>query len=101
MLLLYSLIGRPVGNPAAVYKALLRAQYLGVESGGMTFGLRPGDDAVVLSRGLDLATLDVATFQAALQAFVDTAEAWMARLPGLGTAVSAEGGGPMPIGLRV
>jgi hypothetical protein len=100
VLLLYSLIGRPVGNPAAVYAALLRAQYLGVESGGMTFGLRPGDDAVVMSRGLDLATLDVATFQSVLQAFVDTAEAWMARLPELDAASPVTERGAVLGGLR-
>ena len=103
MVVLYSVIGRPGGDATAVHRALLRAQYLGVETRGMTFGLRPEDDAVVLSRALDLATLDVASFQAALQAFVDMAEAWTARLPELGTAAgdaSASREATMPPGLR-
>jgi hypothetical protein len=102
-LLLYSHIGRPSGDLAAVHASLLRASYLGGGTAGLTFGLRPTDDAVVISRWLETAVLDPPMFQAALQVFVDTAEAWTARLPELGTAAGDTSGsrGPtMPSGLR-
>ena len=47
--------------------------------------------------------LDLPMFQRC-RAFVDTAEAWMARLPELGTAAGSASGSPegtMPPGLRV
>lgn len=99
-LLVYGLIGRPEGDLADVYAALLRANYLGMAGTGMSLGLRPDDDGVVLSRWLDAALLDLPAFEAALQAFVDTAEAWTARLAGLGTEASAGHPLPMPGGLR-
>ena len=82
-LLLYSLIGMPGGDLAAAYGAILRASYLGVETKGPTFGLRPEDGALVLSQFLPVASLDAPTFEAALQNFSVT-EDWTSRLPGLG-----------------
>jgi hypothetical protein len=95
-LLLYSLIGAPGGDLAAAYGAILRANYLGVETRGPTFGLRPDDDALVLSQYLPLVTLDLPTFEAALQNFVGVTEDWSARLPGLGAPASEPA--PSPLG---
>jgi hypothetical protein len=99
-LLIYSLVGRPAGDPATVYAALLRANYLGMDGTGMGFGLRPDDDGVVLSRWLEAATLDLPAFEAALQAFVDTAEAWTVRLAGPADGAPVSQAAPMPGGLR-
>ena len=95
-LLLYSLIGTPVGDLSAAYGAILQANYLGIETRGPTFGLRPDDDALVLSQYLPLATLDLPTFEAALQNFVGVTEDWSARLPGLGAPASEPA--PSPLG---
>lgn len=83
-LLLYSLIGTPEGDLSAAYGEVLRANYLGIETRGPTFGLRPEDGALVLSQFLPLAALDLPTFEAALQNFVGVAEDWTGRLPALG-----------------
>jgi hypothetical protein len=102
-LLLYSHLGTASGDLAAVYASLLRASYLGGGIAGLTLGLRPADDAVVISRWLETAMLDLPMFQSALQTFVDTAEAWMARLPELGTAAGDTSGSreaTLPPGLR-
>ena len=94
-LLLYSLIGMPGGDLAASYRAILRANYLGVETKGTTLGLRPDDGALVLSQFLP-ATVDLPGFEATLQNFLEVTEAWTARLPELGAAAPASS--PSPAG---
>ena len=94
-LLLYSLIGTPAGDLAAAYGVILRANYLGVETKGPTFGLRPADGALVLSQFLPLATLDPPSFESALQNFVEVTESWSAGLPKLGVAESAAPASPI------
>ena len=100
LLLIYAALGMPDGDLAAVHAALLHANYLGIETNGMTLALRPQDNMLVMSRWLDTRPLDLQDFEAALQAFVDTAEAWTARLPGLGAGVAAASGSPAPGALR-
>lgn len=98
-LLLYSLIGTPDGDLSAAYGAILQANYLGIETRGPTFGLRPDDGSLVLSQFLPIATLDLPTFETALQNFVGVTEDWTGRLPALGAAAPVAAS-PAPGSLR-
>ncbi|MEJ0019479.1 MAG: type III secretion system chaperone [Acetobacteraceae bacterium] len=76
-LLFYSIVGRPAEGR---YKLLLEANYLGQGTGGGTLGLQPGSGAIVLSREVPLALLDVPTFSTALERFINLTEFWTRRL---------------------
>jgi hypothetical protein len=84
-LVLYSLLGEPAVEPLAAYQRLLRANYLGRECGGATFGLRP-DNSVVLSQSMALPGLDLKDFTARLERFINEVEAWTKQLAQLGAA---------------
>jgi Tir chaperone protein (CesT) family len=95
-LMLYSMVGRPGQDRAAVFSALMQANYLGRGTGGATLGLQsePDGEAIVLSREVPLPGLDVPAFSSALERFVNMAETWTQRL---GTApAAAETSAPAP-----
>ena len=84
-LVLYSLIGEPMGERTAAYDQLLRANYLGRETGAASLGLHPDGRGVVLSQWLPLQGLDGERFTMELERFVNQTESWTKRLPQLGT----------------
>lgn len=83
-LVLYSLIGEPNGERTAAYDQLLRANYLGRETGAASLGLHPDGKGVVLSQWLPMHGLDGERFTTELERFVNQTEAWTKRLPELG-----------------
>jgi hypothetical protein len=84
-LVLYSLLGEAAGDQLAVYERLLKANYLGRECGGATFGIRP-DQSVVLSQSLAVPGLELKDFTARLERFINEVEAWTKQMPQLGAA---------------
>jgi hypothetical protein len=88
-LVLYSLIGEPAGERTAAYDRLLRANYLGRETGAASLSLHPDGKGVVLSQWLPMPGLDGKRFTTELERFVNQTEAWTKRLPQL--AASSEG----------
>ncbi|MFO1058436.1 MAG: type III secretion system chaperone [Dongiaceae bacterium] len=107
-LVLYSVVGQPGPDRAAVLETLMQANYLGQGTRGAILGLQPGTGAVVLSRALPADRLDLPAFNGALERFVNTAEDWMRRLAGPAAAAdpAAEAAAPaapdfpIPPGLR-
>jgi hypothetical protein len=75
--LLYSVAGRPDGER---FPLLLEANHLGQGTGGGSLGLQPNTGSAVLSRAVPLAQLDVPTFSAAPERFINLTEDWTKRL---------------------
>jgi hypothetical protein len=101
LVVMYAVVGMAGGDLAATYRALLEANFLGMQGRGTTLGLRPGTGAVVLSQLLSSESLDQAGFETVLEAFVTTAEDWARRLEALETGSKpAPPSGPMIGSLR-
>jgi hypothetical protein len=79
-LLLYTSLGVPEGDPAAAHAELLEANLFWRGTAGATFALQPETGSVLLVQALPGRDLELAGFETALQAFVDTSEAWEQRL---------------------
>ena len=80
-LYIYALLGSPSGaDPAAAYRALLRANYAFAATAGATLSLDRATDAVVLVRAERLESLRLPRLEAVVEDFVNAAERWTARL---------------------
>ena len=79
-LMLYSKLGRPGPDRLAALTEIMEANYLGRGTDGATLGIEPGSGAIVLSREVPVAGIDVPGFSNALERFVNMAESWTKRL---------------------
>jgi hypothetical protein len=93
-LMLYSKVGRPGPDREAELTKILQANYLGRGTGGATLGLQPESGAVVLSREVPTAGIDVPSFSASLENFVNVAEAWTRRLADAVSLAQPSAGSP-------
>ena len=84
VLRLASYLGRPQGDPAETGRALLEAGFLGEGTAGGLLARSPMSGSITLHLALPTAGLGLAGLETRLQAFVDTAETWMARLAATG-----------------
>ena len=79
-LMLYSVVGHPGADRAASLTAIMEANYLGRGTGGAILGLAPESGAIVLSRDVPIAGMDVPGFSETLERFVNMAESWSKKL---------------------
>jgi len=79
-LMLYSMVGRPGSDRPAGLTELMEANYLGRGTGGATLGLERESGAIVLSREVPIAGMDLPGFSGALERFINMAESWSRRL---------------------
>ena len=79
-LVLYSLLGEPAGDAMTAYRDLLRANFRANRSDEAVLGMQPDSNAIVLSRWVALAGLELSQFSTALEQFVNAVESWTARL---------------------
>ena len=80
VLKLASYLGKPQGDPARTCRQLLEASFLGEGAAGGMLARSPGSGSIVLRHALPVAGLTLAGLETSLQAFVDTADSWSARL---------------------
>ena len=89
---------------AAACIELLSANLFWIRSGGATFAFEPAEGAVYLQAREPMRVLDTPAFRRLLEAFVETAEAWAARLAALAAPPEQTGtappGPPLPGMLR-
>jgi hypothetical protein len=71
---------------AAACIELLSANLFWIRSGGATFAFEPAEGAVYLQAREPMRVLDTPAFRRLLEGFVETAEAWTARLMALAAA---------------
>lgn len=81
-LVLYSVLGQPVGDRASVMERLLHANYFGSGTDGAVFSLDPWKHDILLIRTLELDGCDWTAFSAALDSLVGHVERWQAELSG-------------------
>lgn len=79
-LLLTAALGRPRGDLGEAYAHLLDANFCWQGTYGGTFSVERETGQVVLQRPLPLSSLELASFETALEEFVETSEAWSAQL---------------------
>lgn len=73
--LLYSSLGQvPENAGSEIYMRLLEANYFFQQTAGGTLGLEADTGLVVLSHVVDMANIDLSTWEAVMTAFVDAAE---------------------------
>lgn len=89
--LLYAPLEELAGEPPAAYAELLRANYLGGQSGGGMLGLQPDGEAIAPSQWVPTPGLDAARFSNALERFVNAADDWRQRLPRVGASATDDG----------
>ena len=82
---LHSTLARlPPGEIAnSVYGELLTANLFGQGTGGACFAIHRAHDAIVLNRSFEITWLDSTAFGELVEAFMDAAEYWAARLESL------------------
>ena len=80
VLKLASYLGKPQGDSARTCRQLLEASFLGEGAAGGMLARSPGSGSIVLHHALPVAGLTLAGLETSLQAFVDTADSWSARL---------------------
>lgn len=79
-LLMLAPLGTPGADAADTYRLLLDANFFWSETNGATAARDPASGAVVLMRGVQVTGLGADQFEAALQGFVNAAEALTRRL---------------------
>jgi hypothetical protein len=79
-LLLYSHLGVPGGDAAALHREMLDANLFWGATGGATLAREGMTGGIVLQQRRPLQGMDINAFEALLKAFVDTAEGWTKRL---------------------
>lgn len=107
-LLMYASLGRPAGGREALYKALLRGNFLWGATGGATLSLDPAEGDVMLQQAATASTLDGTALEGLLEGFANAAESWAGRVSAAGGdgdgaaagAATAQLGGHEPL-LRV
>ena len=97
-LMLYSKVGRPGPDRPKALTEIMQANYLGRGTGGATLGLQPESGAIVLSREVPVAGLDVPGFSTALERFVNMAEAWSRRLAEPSSPAQPPAASDLPVG---
>jgi hypothetical protein len=92
--LLHCCLGAVPANPdAAYYARLLHGNHFFAKTAGATIGVHAESGSIDMAMVLDGERLTLAGFERALEAFVNTSQAWQASLGGAGDAAGAPAAG--------
>lgn len=98
-LALYAEIGKPPApdqTPPALLEALLKANFFHAETAGATIGMDRDTGLIVLYRTVDPDATEADDFFNTVEAFVDSAESWTARIVELATGEPESGDSAAP-----